>query len=127
MNLIGKKQMIQPPQWMRAFYGDAFWTTQRAIIVSLYLFCAGLGQAAAVDQGQDWRRFWKRWAQVAACALLVSLGSALVFPGSWIAFGVLHAMALMLILARLLSGVAASSASELQRRAARSGRSRHPH
>jgi len=40
---------------------------------------------------------------VAGCALLVSIGSWLVFPKSWIAFGVLHALALMLILARLLA------------------------
>lgn len=25
MKLIGSKQMIQPPQWMRCFYGSAFW------------------------------------------------------------------------------------------------------
>lgn len=25
MRLIGKKQMIQPPQWMRCLYGSAFW------------------------------------------------------------------------------------------------------
>jgi uncharacterized membrane protein len=51
--------------------------------------------------GQGWPRFWRRWAQVAGCALLVSLGSALMFPRSWISFGVLHGMAVMLIVARL--------------------------
>jgi uncharacterized membrane protein len=91
--------------WIRQdFYGDAFWTTQRAIIVSLFLFCAGLGQAAAVDQGQDWRRFWKRWAQVAACALLVTAGSMWMFPKSYIYFGVLHGIALMLVVVRLTAG-----------------------
>src|SRR5437868_5306434 len=53
------------------FYNDAFWTGQRTAIVSLFLFCAGLGQAVAVEQAQSWPRFWKRWAQVAGCALLV--------------------------------------------------------
>lgn len=84
------------------FYRDPFWTWQRSAIVSLFLLCAGLGQAVAVQQGQSWARFWRRWAQVAACALLVSLGSWLMFPRSFISFGVLHAMALMLILLRLL-------------------------
>lgn len=83
------------------FYGDPFWTVQRTCIVSLFLFCAGLGQAAALDAGQGWPRFWRRWAQVAGCALLVSLGSATMFPHSWISFGVLHGIALMLILSRL--------------------------
>ena len=34
--------------------------------------------------------------------MLVSLGSAWMFPRSWISFGVLHGMAVMLIAARLL-------------------------
>ena len=86
------------------FYRDPFWTLQRSCIVSLFLFCAGVGQAVAVTQGQDWPRFWKRWAQVAGCALLVSAGSAFMFPRSWISFGVLHGIALMLILVRLSAG-----------------------
>lgn len=80
---------------------DPFWTWQRTCIVSMFLFCAGLSQAVALDAGQGWRRFWRRWAQVAGCALLVSAGSALMFPRSWIHFGVLHGMAVMLVLARL--------------------------
>ena len=84
------------------FYGDPFWTTQRLCIVSMFLLGAGAGQAVAIDAGQTWARFWRRWAQVAGCALLVSLGSLLMFPRSWISFGVLHGMAVMLILLRLL-------------------------
>jgi uncharacterized membrane protein len=68
------------------------------------VFCAGLGQAIAVQQGQTWVRFWKRWRQIAACALLVSLGSWFMFPDSFIYFGILHGMALMLIVARLAPG-----------------------
>ena len=37
------------------FYADPFWTVQRASIVSLFVFCAGLGQAIAVQQAQSWR------------------------------------------------------------------------
>ena len=85
------------------FHRDALWTTQRTCIVSLFLLCAGLGQALAL-QGQSGVRytpgFWRRWMQIAACAALVSLGSAWMFPRSWISFGVLHGMAVMLILAR---------------------------
>jgi uncharacterized membrane protein len=83
------------------FYRDPFWTGQRTAIVSLFLFCAGIGQACALDAGQSWARFWHRWAQVAGCAVLVSLGSALMFPRSWISFGVLHGIAVMLVVARL--------------------------
>ena len=91
-------QLLSPKQ---NFYVDPFWTLQRTCIVSMFLFCAGLGQAVALEAGQGWPRFWKRWAQVAGCAVLVSIGSAVMFPRSWIFFGVLHGMAVMLILCRL--------------------------
>lgn len=82
------------------FYRDPLWTTQRTAIVSLFLFTAGVGQALALDAGQPLARFWRRWAQIAGCALLVSAGSALMFPRSWISFGVLHGIAAMLVVAR---------------------------
>lgn len=88
--------------WIRQdFYRSPVWTVQRACIVSLFLFCAGLGQAVAFTQGQGWPRFWRRWAQVAGCALLVTAGSYLMFPRSFIYFGVLHGIALMLVIVRL--------------------------
>jgi len=86
------------------FYTDPFWTVQRSVIVTLFLFCAGFGQAVAWEQGQGWPRFWRRWAQVAGCALLVTAGSYLMFPRSYISFGVLHGIALMLIITRLTAG-----------------------
>lgn len=83
------------------FYEDPRWTLQRQCIVTLFLFCAGLSQAVAIDRAQPWPRFWRRWGQIVGCALLVSLGSWVMFPHSWISFGVLHGIALMLVLARL--------------------------
>jgi len=83
------------------FYEDALWTTQRTGILSLFLLCAGAGQAVATAQGQSWPRFWRRWAQIAGCALLVSAGSWFMFPNSYIYFGVLHGMAVMLVVARV--------------------------
>ena len=44
------------------------------------------------------------WWQVAGAALLVSAGSYLVFPNSFIYFGVLHGIAAMLVLVRLTAG-----------------------
>lgn len=86
------------------FYLDPFWTWQRTAIVSLFLFAAGLGQAIAVHQGQSWPRFWRRWGQVAACALLVTAGSYWMYPQSFIYFGVLPGMAIMLLVVRLTAG-----------------------
>lgn len=97
--------LLEPRQ---NFYRDPFWLNQRTVIVTLFLLCVGLGQAVALRAeatgGLASRfspRFWRRWLQVAACALAVTLGSALMFPKSWIGFGVLHGIAVMLILARL--------------------------
>ena len=86
------------------FYNDPVWTWQRTLIVSLFLFCAGMGQALAVAQGQSWPHFWRRWAQVVGCALLVTAGSWWMYPQSFIYFGVLHGIALMLVIARLTVG-----------------------
>jgi uncharacterized membrane protein len=86
------------------FYVDPFWTWQRTAIVSLFLFTAGLGQGVAVLQGQSWTRFWRRWRLVALCALVVTASSYFMFPRSFIYFGVLHGMAVMLIVARLTAG-----------------------
>ncbi len=77
------------------FYTDPLWTTQRTAILSGFLFWAGLTQGLVSSP-----RFWRRWAQIAGAALLVTAGSALMFPRSWISFGVLHAFALLLPLAR---------------------------
>jgi uncharacterized membrane protein len=82
------------------FHRDPVWTLQRTCIVTLFLLCAGAGQAIASAQGQSPARFWKRWAQVAGCALLVSAGSWWMFPRSYISFGVLHGIAVMLIVVR---------------------------
>lgn len=82
------------------FYRDPFWTWQRTIILSTFLLCAGAGQAIAAHNKQSWGRFWRRWAQIVGCAVLVSAASWWMFPRSYITFGVLHGMAVMLIIAR---------------------------
>ncbi|MBC7703339.1 MAG: DUF1624 domain-containing protein [Rhodoferax sp.] len=87
--------------WRQDLYNDPFWTVQRTAILGTFLFCAGMGQAVALHKGQSWNRFWRRWAQIAGCALLVTAGSWLMFPRSFIYFGVLHGIALMLVLVRL--------------------------
>ncbi len=83
------------------FHTDPLWTVQRSAIVTLFLFCVGLGQAVALEQGQTMQRFWRRWAQIAGCAAAVSAGSALMFPQTYISFGVLHGIAVILLLLRL--------------------------
>jgi uncharacterized membrane protein len=93
--------LAQAGYFQQDFYNDPFWTWQRTFIVSLFLWCAGMGQAMAVAQEQSWPRFWRRWGQVLGCAVLVTVGSWWMYPHSFIYFGVLHGLALMLIIARL--------------------------
>jgi uncharacterized membrane protein len=82
------------------FHRDPFWTVQRACIVTLFMFCVGAGQGLASAQQQSLARFWQRWLQIAGCAVLVSFGSWLMFPTSFISFGVLHGIAVMLVVVR---------------------------
>ncbi len=88
------------------FNHQPLWVHQRTAIVSLFLLCAGAGQALNWGQGLGQRftpAFWRRWLQVVACAALVSASSAVMFPGAWISFGVLHGMAVMLLILRWMA------------------------
>jgi uncharacterized membrane protein len=90
---------LQNAGYLKAdFYNDVFWTGQRTAIVSLFLLCAG----AACTFNPPWPRFWRRWAQIVGAAMLVSAGSYLMFPQSFIYFGVLHGMAVMTLLTRVV-------------------------
>jgi uncharacterized membrane protein len=85
------------------FHQSPWWTWQRVGILSLFLVCAGAGQAIAQANHQSWAQFGRRWVQIASGAALVSWGSWWMFPNSFIYFGVLHGMAVMLLLVRLLA------------------------
>lgn len=91
---LNQAGLMHPAQ---QFLSDPFWTWQRVGIVSLFLLTAGAGQMLATQSGMPIARFWRRWGQVAACALAVSLGSWWMYPASWIHFGVLHGIAVMLL------------------------------
>lgn len=77
---------------------DPPWIIWRTLILSSFLLLAGY--ALTLRPANDPARFWKRWREIALAAAAVSAGSALVFPKSFIYFGVLHQMAIALILAR---------------------------
>jgi uncharacterized membrane protein len=87
-------------QW--DFYRDPFWLNARTLILSSFLLIAGISMALAQRGGPTPARFWRHVAMIAACALAVSAASYLLFPESWIWFGVLHAIAASLVLARPL-------------------------
>ena len=84
------------------FYGSPWWLDQRIAIVSLFLLCAGLSQSWGDARERAPGAFWKRWAQIFGCGLLVVGGSYLAFPDSFIYFGILQGVAAMLLLHRAL-------------------------
>ena len=84
------------------FYGDPFWLNARTLILSSFLLIAGVSLVLADRNHLPPARFWRHVGTIGACALLVSAASYAVFPASWIWFGVLHAIAVSLLLARPL-------------------------
>jgi len=81
---------------------DQPWVAWRSAIVSQFVFLVGLGLSLRSAYKPGAGAFWRRWLQVAAAALLVSAGSALMFGPRWIWFGVLHFVAVALLLGRPL-------------------------
>jgi uncharacterized membrane protein len=81
------------------FEHDPFWLTARTLILSSFLLIAGVS-AVLAQRDVGARSRWLRHAGViAGAALLVSAASYAMFPRSYIWFGVLHAIAVSLLLA----------------------------
>lgn len=79
---------------------DQPWVAWRTAIVTQFLLLVGVGLDLRAAQAVDSRRFWRRWLQIAGAALLVSAGSRIVFGPRFIWFGILHFVALALLLGR---------------------------
>ena len=86
------------------FEHDPRWLTARALILSSFLLIAGVSAVLAQRQAFPVRHWLRHIGIIAGAALLVSAGSWLLFPRSFIWFGVLHAIAISLLLARPLAG-----------------------
>lgn len=84
------------------FYRDPFWLQARTAILSSFLLIAGVSLVLADRHEAARRGFWKHVVTVACCAMLVTVATLVVFPRSFIWFGVLHAIAVSLVLARPL-------------------------
>lgn len=82
------------------FEHDAFWLASRSIILSAFLLIAGISAALARRDAAADARWPRHVALIAGAAMLVTAASWLMFPRSFIWFGVLHAIAVSLLLAR---------------------------
>ncbi|HUL65194.1 MAG TPA: heparan-alpha-glucosaminide N-acetyltransferase [Burkholderiaceae bacterium] len=89
--------------WLHlAMTRDQPWLGWRTAIVTQFLLLVGASLVLRHAFKPAWSDFWRRWVQIAGAALLVSAGSWWVFRDRFIYFGILHYIAVGLILARLL-------------------------
>jgi len=72
------------------FNYDPLWLGFRALILSLFLGLVGISLVLATARCFPPRRYFRRLGWLALCAIMVSLSSRILFPESWIFFGVLH-------------------------------------
>lgn len=90
--------------WLQlAMTRDQPWLGWRTAIVTQFLLLVGVSLVLRLANRPGWRDFWLRWAQVAAAAALVSLGSWLMFGPRFIYIGILHFIAVALLIARPLA------------------------
>ena len=90
---------------------DPFWLWLRTLILGSFLLLAGISLHLRLQQQFSPQRWWRRWAHIAGAALLVSVASYVMFPQTYIYFGVLHFIAVTLLLAWPLRQVLAQCPS----------------
>ena len=84
------------------FNRDWFWLGFRGVIVASFLALVGISLVLAQRAGTSTHRFLRRIALIGVTALLATVGSYMVFPKSFIFFGILHCIAIASIIARPL-------------------------
>jgi uncharacterized membrane protein len=72
------------------FNHEAFWLAFRTLIVSAFLGLVGVSLVLAGPAGGNPKAYFARLGRIGGCAALVTIGSWLMFPQSYIFFGVLH-------------------------------------
>lgn len=72
------------------FQTDPLWLGLRTFIVTCFILAVGASLHLSTRNGLRPRAFFRRQTILGLAAGLVSLGSYLVFPRTWIVFGVLH-------------------------------------
>ena len=70
-------------------HGD-FWKYFRYVIVSMFVFTAGISLYLSNKEKISWNKVVKRVFILTVASTLVSIGSYSQFPNTWIYFGILH-------------------------------------
>ncbi|MFQ3196930.1 MAG: putative membrane protein [Paraglaciecola sp.] len=80
---------------------DIQWRIFRAVIVSGFLLAVGMSSYLAYAQQIIWRKFFRTLGLLIISALGITVGSLLMYPDKWVYFGILHFIALALLLSLL--------------------------
>jgi len=78
--------------------GDIKWRIFRAVIVSGFLLAVGMSSYLAYAQQIIWGKFFRTLGLLLISALGITAGSLLMYPDKWVYFGILHFIALALLL-----------------------------
>jgi len=78
---------------------DPGWVFFARTILFAFMVLVGIGLVLGHGDGMRWKSFWRRWLFVVGGAALITLGTWIAFPDSFVYFGVLHAIALFSVLA----------------------------
>jgi uncharacterized membrane protein len=78
---------------------DPGWVMFARSILFAFMLLVGVGLVLGHGDGVRWQRFWRRWLFLVGGAGLITLGTWLTFPDSFVYFGVLHAIAAASLLA----------------------------
>lgn len=78
---------------------DPGWVAFARTILFSFMFLVGVGLVLGHGDGVRWPAFFKRWAFVVAGALIITVATYFAFPGSFVYFGVLHAIAVASLVA----------------------------
>lgn len=73
--------------------GTGSWKIFARIIAGSFIFLAGFSLVLGHRSEIRWRPFWIRFGRIAAAALLITVATYFLFPGSFIFFGILHLIA----------------------------------
>ncbi|MDE2137429.1 MAG: DUF1624 domain-containing protein [Gammaproteobacteria bacterium] len=81
---------------------DWHWIAWRNLIVASFLVLVGVSRALNAAFKPSAPDFWRRWVQIGGGAILVSVASYGFAGQRWIYFGILHFVAVALLLCRLV-------------------------
>lgn len=74
------------------------WVFYARSILASFLFLVGVGLVLGHGEGVRWKSFWRRWLFVFFGALAITIATYFTFPDAFVYFGVLHAIALFMLL-----------------------------